>query len=283
MKQRLFIIDDDSAVLKTLAATLEDMQLDLTCFQDPLEALGVIKSAPPAVVITDLKMPGMDGMTLLERIREFQPAVQVIVITGHGSIEEAVAAMKKGAYDFISKPFSLTVIEATVQRALEKASLLQENLLLRENLRKTRIPTFATGKSPAFHALLDSARLAANSDATILVLGESGTGKEILANYIAAHSQRATQPFVAVNCAAIPENLVETELFGHKKGAFTGAYHDFPRRNRRTAPERSIQTFARAAGRGSRARGGKRPKGRRAGHCRHEQASAQDDRGWLFS
>jgi DNA-binding NtrC family response regulator len=226
MKSTLLLIDDEEAVLNALAEALGDLGHDLLTSTDSAEALEIVKAKSPALVITDLKMPGMDGMTLLQRIQEFNPGIQVIMVTGHGSIEDAVAAMKKGAYDFISKPFSVAEIEATVQRALEKARLLQENLALRDKLRKASIPSFSEGKSPVFRELLEASRLAADSDATILVLGESGTGKEILAHYIAAYSQRASQPFVAINCAAIPENLIETELFGHKRGAFTGAYQD---------------------------------------------------------
>jgi DNA-binding NtrC family response regulator len=226
VKSAILLIDDEKAVLNALAEALGDLDYSLLTSTDSAEALEIVKARSPALVITDLKMPGMDGMVLLQRIREFNPNIQVIMITGHGSIEDAVAAMKKGAYDFISKPFRIAEIEATVQRAMEKSRLLQENFALRDKLRKARIPSFSEGKSPAFLELLEAARLAADSDATILVLGESGTGKEILANYIAAYSQRASQPFVAVNCAAIPENLIETELFGHKRGAFTGAHQD---------------------------------------------------------
>src|SRR5690606_12700026 len=177
------------------------------------------------VVLTDLKMPGMDGLEVLQRVKQYNPDVQVILITGHGSIDEAVAAMKKGAYDFIPKPFNKQEITAVVNRAFEKVSLMAENFMLREKLKKNP-PTFETGKSRAFKELLNRSAQAANSDATILILGESGTGKEVLAGHIVQNSPRALKPFVTVNCAAIPENLIEAELFGYKKGAFTGAYQD---------------------------------------------------------
>jgi DNA-binding NtrC family response regulator len=226
MNRSLFLLDDDKAVLGTLRDALAELSPDIRTCANPMEALGEIRSHPPSVVITDLKMPGLGGMEVLKRIHEFRPGLPVIMITGHGGVEEAVEAMRNGAYDFIRKPFSLAEIEVTVKRALEKAALLEENLRLKERLRKTRIPEFAEGKSAAFRELLDAALLGANSEATILILGESGTGKEILAHYVAAHSRRAMQPFVAVNCAAIPANLIESELFGHKRGAFTGAHQD---------------------------------------------------------
>jgi DNA-binding NtrC family response regulator len=142
--QSLFIVDDDLAVLKSLTEVLEELKLELFTSSDPFQALEAIKVTAPSVVITDLKMPGMDGMALLKRIREFSPGTQVIVITGHGSIEDAVAAMRQGAYDFISKPFRLAQIEATVQRALEKAALLEENQQLRRKLKKTAVASFWT-------------------------------------------------------------------------------------------------------------------------------------------
>jgi two-component system response regulator HydG len=226
MDNELFIIDDDKDVLDSLTRALEDEDLSLSLFTSPVEALARIRSKPPWVVVTDLKMPVMDGLELLRAIKELNGDIQVILITGHGSIGEAVAAIKQGAYDFIPKPFNTETLLAILRRAFEKAALLRENLLLREKLRKSRTPDFETGKSAVFRDLLGEAVQAAASDATILILGESGTGKEVLAKYIAANSRRAPYPFIAVNCAAIPENLIEAELFGHKKGAFTGAHQD---------------------------------------------------------
>jgi two-component system response regulator HydG len=218
------IVDDEQGVLRTLADALGGVGVELLATTDSTEALELVRMRAPTVMLTDLKMPGMDGQALLNRAREVNPDLQVVVITGHGSIEDAVAAMKAGAYDFITKPFSVLELRTTVQRALEKADLLAENARLRDKLKKSLLPAFAEGKNPAFRELLDTALKAADSEATVLILGESGTGKEVLANYVAAHSRRAAQPFIAVNCAAIPESLIESELFGHKKGAFTGAY-----------------------------------------------------------
>ena len=226
MKKSLLIIDDEQSILDSLSRTLQDLGYDLITSTDPRKALELVKSTVPAVVITDLKMPGMDGLEILQKVKEFNQHIQVILITGHGSIDEAVSAMKKGAYDFIPKPFNKQEIVAVVNRAFEKVSLLEENVLLREKLKKTQVPAFELGKSRIFKELLNRSVQAANSDATILILGESGTGKEVLASYIVANSPRSAKSFVIVNCAAIPENLIEAELFGYKKGSFTGAHLD---------------------------------------------------------
>ena len=225
MQKKLLVLDDEQSILDSLSRTLSDLGFELLLCNDPHLALDRIKSEGPQVVLSDLKMPGLDGLEILQRVKNYNPDIQVILITGHGSIDEAVAAMKKGAYDFIPKPFNKQEITAVVNRAFEKAMLLKENFLLREKLRKSP-PAFEAGKSRAFKDLLSRAAQAANSDATILILGESGTGKEVLAGHIVQNSPRAFKPFVTVNCAAIPESLIEAELFGYKKGAFTGAYQD---------------------------------------------------------
>ena len=225
MKKKLLILDDEQSILDSLSRALADLGHELILCTDPHKALEIVKVDVPQVVITDLKMPGMDGLEVLQRVKEYNPDIQVILVTGHGSIDEAVMAMKKGAYDFIPKPFNKQEISSVVHRAFDKVSLLEENFILREKLKKAS-PAFETGKNRAFRELLNRSAQAANSDATILILGESGTGKEVLANYIFQNSSRALKPFVTVNCAAIPENLIEAELFGYKKGAFTGAYQD---------------------------------------------------------
>ncbi len=225
-KKRLLILDDEQGILESLSRALHGAEYEIVTSSDPAKSIENLKTILPQTVITDLKMPGLGGLQVLQRVKEFNPNIQVIVITGHGSIDEAVSAMKAGAYDFIPKPFNKQEIVAVVNRAFEKVFLLEENLLLREKLRKSQAPTFETGKSRVFKELLHRSAQAANSEATILILGESGTGKEVLANYIVLNSPRASQPFVTVNCAAIPENLIEAELFGYKKGSFTGAYQD---------------------------------------------------------
>jgi len=226
MKNNLIIVDDEEALLHLLSHALQGQDYGILTFTDPLKALEAIKTKMPSVIITDLKMPGMDGLTLLEHAKSINPHVQVIVISGHGFVNEAVAAIKKGAYDFIPKPFNKDEIRLVVGRAFEKVSLVDENFQLREKLRKSQHPAFETGKNKVFRELLSRSVQAAKSDATVLIYGESGTGKEVLSSYIVSNSPRADLPFITVNCAAIPENLIEAELFGYKKGSFTGAYQD---------------------------------------------------------
>jgi two-component system response regulator HydG len=225
MQKKLLVIDDEQSILDSLSRTLADLSFELILCNDPGKGIELLKSEGAQVVLTDLKMPGIDGLEVLQRTKAYNQDIQVILITGHGSIDDAVAAMKKGAYDFIPKPFNKQEITAVVNRAFDKVALLSENFLLREKLKKAPA-NYETGKSRAFKDLLTRSAQAANSDATILILGESGTGKEVLAGHIVQNSPRALKPFVTVNCAAIPENLIEAELFGYKKGAFTGAYQD---------------------------------------------------------
>ncbi len=226
MKFKLLIVDDEQNILDSLTRTLHGLDIELSTNNDPRKALEIIKENTPHVVISDLKMPHLDGIGLLQKIKEFDNNIQVIMITGHGTIDDAVSAMKKGAYDFIAKPFNKQEILAIINRAFEKVSLLQENLLLKEKLKKNQTPHFEWGKSRTFKELLNRSAQAAASEATILIQGESGTGKEVLANYIFANSPRVHQHYITVNCAAIPKNLLEAELFGYKKGSFTGAHQD---------------------------------------------------------
>jgi two-component system, NtrC family, response regulator HydG len=226
MKKKLLILDDEKNIIDSLGRALNGLDMEIITSQEPEKAVEMIKEQVPQVVITDLKMPKMDGLEFMEKVKEFNGNIQIIMITGHGTIDDAVTAMKKGAYDFIPKPFNKQEIIAVVNRAFDKTDLLEENFLLKEKLRLNQSPNFEWGKNRAFKALIERAGQAAASDATILILGESGTGKEVLAQYIFSNSSRAHRPFITVNCAAIPENLLEAELFGYKKGAFTGAYQD---------------------------------------------------------
>ncbi len=190
---------------------------------EPEEALHLLESEHPDLLLTDLRMPQLDGMEMLKRSRKIDPQMPVIMLTGHASLESAVAAVKAGAFDFLSKSFTNDELRLTVARALTKRRLELENLNLREQLQGIFGFENIVGQSAALQQVLELVRKAARSEANILILGESGTGKELIARAIHANSPRAAQPFVPVDCASLPENLLESELFGHEKGAFTGA------------------------------------------------------------
>jgi DNA-binding NtrC family response regulator len=179
-------------------------------------------------LITDLKMPGMDGMELLRRAREVDPALPVIVITAFATIESAVAAVREGAFDYLPKTFTVEQLRVAVARALRQRELQMENRRLREQLQEVLGLDNLIGASPAMVRVFELVKKAARSEANILVLGESGTGKELIARAIHANSPRAARAFVPVDCASLPENLLESELFGHEKGAFTGAVRSKP-------------------------------------------------------
>jgi len=194
----------------------------LTC-ADPHEALEVARVKRPAVVLTDIRMPRMDGLELLERLRKLDPSTSVIVMTAYGSIEYAVEAVKKGAYDFICKPFDYEQLFAAIQKGLERTRLIRENITLRRRVSDRMTFGYFIGQSAVMRRFYETIQAVARTDYTVLVRGESGTGKELTAKAIHAESRRAANTIVMVNCPAIPEHLLESELFGHAKGAFTGA------------------------------------------------------------
>jgi DNA-binding NtrC family response regulator len=219
---RVLIVDDDASSRRLLAVRLRALHCEVAMAADGQEALHAIQQEPPALILLDLRMPQMGGMELLRRLRRDGIDVPVIVVTAHGSIESAVEAMKDGAYDFLPKPFDPMHLEIVVRKALERATLTQEiEILAEEADRRHRL---IPGKSGVMAAAVETARKAAASRATVLLLGESGTGKEIFARAIHKWSERRRQPFIAINCAALSQELLESELFGHEKGAFTGAH-----------------------------------------------------------
>jgi DNA-binding NtrC family response regulator len=191
--------------------------------RDQPEAVRLMQQSQPSLVLSDLRLPEGDGFGVLRASKEIDPDVPVIVMTAYGSIEDAVAAMKEGALDFLAKPVDPDHLMLLVSRALEQRRLVTENLLMREELAIRRGAPQLVGEDPALRKLVAALQRAAATDTTVLIEGESGTGKELFARSLHALSQRAEAPFVAINCAAIPENLLETELFGYEKGAFTGA------------------------------------------------------------
>jgi len=219
---RLLLVDDDPDFCEALGDRLRAAGFPVTVAHRGAEALRAVREDPPAVVLLDLVLPGLDGMAILETVRREAPEVLVVVITGHGTIARAVEAMKKGAYDFVTKPVDARHLEIVLGKALERQSLRDANALLTSELGDRYAAI--VGESPQMRGVVDVARRAAPSAATILLLGESGTGKEVIARAVHRWSDRADQPFVVVNCVALSEELLESELFGHEKGAFTGAH-----------------------------------------------------------
>jgi two-component system NtrC family response regulator len=221
------VADDDAAVRRVLERHLEDAGYRVAGFGSGDEALAALRAGEAFdALVTDLQMPGLDGIALLSGAKRLDPALPALVITAHGSVETAVDAMRKGAFDYVEKPFHKDVLLLALERALGHRALLEENLRLTEALAKEFSLGNLVGGSPAMQEVFRQAARVAGTEAPVLLLGESGTGKELLARALHYNSSRARKPFVSLNVAAIPENLVEAELFGVAKGAFTGATSD---------------------------------------------------------
>lgn len=220
MSASILVVDDEEAIRTSLRSILEDEGYEVSVAANGAEALKIYGTDPPHLMILDIWMPEMDGLETLRRVKEFVPMTQVMMISGHGSIETAVKAIKLGAYDYIEKPLSLENVTLRVKHALEQFRLAQENRSLRT---KVQQKFELVGQSPAMQRLRDLIKTAGPTNSRVLIGGENGTGKELVARAIHMHSIRSDHPFVAVNCAAIPETLIESELFGHEKGSFTGA------------------------------------------------------------
>lgn len=216
----LWIIDDEKGILETLSAILQDEGYNVKTFLLAKEALSLIPHQSPQVIFLDLWLKDADGLEVLAQIRELLPHVPVIIITGHGTVETAVKALKLGAFDFLEKPLSYERVIVSLENALKVVSLEEENRRLRKELYGT---LELTGVSKPIRELRELIKKVAPTDTTVLILGESGVGKEVVARLIHYHSKRRDFPFVEVNCAAIPEPLIEAELFGYEKGAFTDA------------------------------------------------------------
>src|SRR5712671_5333787 len=222
-KPRVLIVDDQRNMRTTTAFVLQQAGYDVAEAESGEAALARLLAEPFEVVLTDLKMAPLDGIAVLRGALEIAPATQVIVMTGFGTVESAVAAMQQGAHDYVSKPFKQEELLVRVQRALEKRRLLVEVGLYADEFRQRYKLDALVGRSAAMRELLTRVVRVAPTEVTVLITGESGTGKELVARAIHSNSRRSTRPFVPVNCAAISESLLESELFGHVKGAFTGA------------------------------------------------------------
>ena len=225
---RVLIVDDEPDMLENCSRILSRQGYACTTAGDGAAALAILERERPDLMLTDFKMPGMDGLTLLRRAHELDPALPIIMITGFATIESAVAAVKEGAFDYLPKDFSVDQLRVAVERALRHRGLQVENRNLRQQLQQALGLENIVGHSPAMTQVFELVKKAARSEANILILGESGTGKELIARAIHANSPRASQPFVPVDCASLPEQLLESELFGHEKGAFTGAVRTKP-------------------------------------------------------
>lgn len=220
MAESILIVDDEIAILNSLSQILEDEGYQVMVAKSGQEALKIIVNETPDLVLLDIWMPELDGLETLKRLREQAPRLQVMMMSGHGSIETAVKAIKLGAYDYIEKPLSLENVTLRVRHALDQRRLAEENLNLRTKVERRYE---LVGNSPAMQRLRQLIATAGPTNGRVLISGENGTGKELVARAIHMQSPRCEKPFVAVNCAAIPETLIESELFGHERGAFTGA------------------------------------------------------------
>ncbi|MDZ7343652.1 MAG: sigma-54 dependent transcriptional regulator [candidate division KSB1 bacterium] len=222
----ILVVDDEESIRESLEKVLSKAGYRTATASSGNEALALLAEQPADVVLADLKMPDGDGIELLKNVKKKYADTEVILLTGYGTIETAVEAMKEGAYDFITKPPKKAVILSAVERAIEHQNLAQENKYLKAQLGKAAVYDDIIGSSAAFRKVLEMVERVAPLVSTVLITGESGTGKEVIARAIHQKSPRAKKRFVPINCAAIPENLVESELFGHVKGAFTGATRD---------------------------------------------------------
>jgi two-component system, NtrC family, response regulator AlgB len=223
---RVLLVDDEPNILKTVRICLENSGFEVTSYSNPLQGLDALGANRFDIAFYDLKMTPIDGMQLLRETRQKSPDTTVILMTAHGSIDSAVEAIKLGAYDYLQKPFEFTELQHFADKVFEHHRLRMENKALREELERQTDSGLIVTRSDRMRGVLDLGAQVAGSAITVLIEGESGTGKELLARTIHHKSPRADRPFVTVNCAALAENLLESELFGHVKGSFTGAVKD---------------------------------------------------------
>lgn len=220
---KILLADDDKNIKVVLHNELSEAGHDVTEVDSGLKALDLLGVRDFDVLLLDLNMPRMGGMEVLEKMQQLEISTEVIVLTGHGTVSLAVAAMKLGAYDFLTKPFKIAELLALLEKAVEKKHLRRENALLKTRIQRQEEAPEIISRSPAMHEILATVEKVAPSDFPLLIEGESGVGKELIARAIHRSSARAEGPFIPLNCGAVPENIIESELFGYEKGAFTGA------------------------------------------------------------
>jgi len=226
LSHNVLVVDDEPKLCDLLVSALSQGEVQVFTAGNGLAALEVMEQETIDLVISDWRMPGMDGPQLLAEIKQRFPEVPVIVMTAYSTVKNAVTSMRNGAFDYIAKPFDIDELDITVHKALQFRAILRDNARMRAELDQHQQFDSLVGDGPTFRRVLHAIDSVRESSATILLTGESGTGKEMVARAIHQHGNRADQPFVAVNCAAIPEGLLESEMFGHRKGAFTGAVSD---------------------------------------------------------
>ena len=225
-KIRLLTVDDEEAMLGWLKTLFEGAGYDIRAASSGTAALGLAASWHPDVVVADLLLPDVSGSALVESLKRIDPHVPVVVLTGQGNIPRSVETVKAGAFDFLEKPVDADLLLDKIDKAIRQRSLVEENDQLRQRLQYGRAPRGVIGNSEPMRKLFEMVDCVAPSDANILIQGENGTGKEVIANAVHENSRRSRGPFIKVNCSAIPADLIESELFGYKKGAFTGAATD---------------------------------------------------------
>ncbi len=221
---RILIADDDKNLVKVLVAELSDEGFDVTETDSGTRATELLENNEIDILVLDLNMPGLSGMDVLKKMKPLEITTEAIILTGHATVPTAVEAMKLGAYDYITKPFKIAELKAVIEKAYEKKKLLSENLLLKTQLKRQSGHKNIISKSSLMTEILETVKKVALSDFPVLIYGESGVGKELVSRAVHDASLRAEKPFIPINCGAIPENLLESELFGHEKGSFTGAH-----------------------------------------------------------
>jgi two-component system response regulator PilR (NtrC family) len=230
VKQKILIVDDDEGVRQVLKQSLEESGYEVTCVESGEKALVSVREESNDLVIVDMVLPRLDGLEVLKQMTALRPEMGVVMITGYASVETAIKAMKMGAVDYVVKPFRMDEVEMVVARALERSRLRRENASLRRQLETTYGVHNIIGQSPQIRRVFSLIEQVATTRSTVLISGASGTGKELIARAIHFNGDRRQKPFVAVNCGGIPDSLLEDELFGHVKGAFTDAVADRPGR-----------------------------------------------------